>query len=210
VDPYIDLRAWQARNPSAVFALAGEAAAWHLGYLGRAFNGAVAVWVPPGERLPHGLRSHVSLIRLRWASDVVRRLGPSADLLRRRQLDLAGWSGGLPAFGVEALTVQLASRPSSFRAWADLIANLDQLADDADPSRLIELLRDQSSSAWQRAAYLLHSGKQYDKARAVLDSRPPGPMPHVSFGDGDAALFSPEFRVTDRLVAPLQGLIGKA
>ena len=36
IDPYIDLRAWRVRNPNATFALAGEAAAWHLGYLARA------------------------------------------------------------------------------------------------------------------------------------------------------------------------------
>ena len=42
-DPYLDLRGWQAREPNAVFALAGEAAAWHLGYIARAFEGLPAV-----------------------------------------------------------------------------------------------------------------------------------------------------------------------
>lgn len=49
-DPYIDLRAWKAREPDAAFALAGEAAAWHLGYLPRNFGGTIAVWLPPNER----------------------------------------------------------------------------------------------------------------------------------------------------------------
>lgn len=43
-DPYIDLRAWLAKEPAAKFALAGEAAAFHLGYLHRHFDGPVSVW----------------------------------------------------------------------------------------------------------------------------------------------------------------------
>jgi hypothetical protein len=43
-DRYIDLRAWRARDPEAVFALAGEAAAWHLGYLDREFSGPPPIW----------------------------------------------------------------------------------------------------------------------------------------------------------------------
>ena len=39
-DPYVDLRAWMARD-AAVFALAGEAAAWHLGYLDRRHAGPI-------------------------------------------------------------------------------------------------------------------------------------------------------------------------
>ena len=55
-DPYRDLRGWRARSSDAVFALAGEAAAWHLGYLQRSFDGPTAIWLPSGATPPHGLR----------------------------------------------------------------------------------------------------------------------------------------------------------
>jgi hypothetical protein len=62
-------------TPDAVFALAGEAAAWHLGYLPRRLDGRPAVWPPNGAELPHGLRSHVSLIRIDWPVEGPRQLG---------------------------------------------------------------------------------------------------------------------------------------
>lgn len=210
VDPYIDLRAWRARDADARFALAGEAAAWHLGYLDRAFSGPVAVWCPPDHRLPHGLRPHVSLVRIRLAGVPDRLITPSPALLRRRGLDLTRWAAGLPAFGPEALVVQLAARPASFRAWADLVPHLGALAGDCEGPRIAQLLAEESSSTWQRAAYVLHSGRQRDLAVHVLASRPAGPLPHASFGTvGPAALWSPEFNVTDRLIAPLQGIAEK-
>jgi hypothetical protein len=64
VDPYLDLRAWRARDPAATFRLAGAAAAWHLGYLDRAPMGRVALWLPTGLRLPDGLRPVVSVTRI--------------------------------------------------------------------------------------------------------------------------------------------------
>ena len=42
-DPYLDLRASLAKDPDARFALAGEAAALHLGYLDRLYDGKVAL-----------------------------------------------------------------------------------------------------------------------------------------------------------------------
>lgn len=209
-DPYLDLRGWQAREPEAVFALAGEAAAWHLGYVARSFDGPPAIWLPTGARVPHGLRSHVSLVRIPWTPQDAQRLDPETALLRRKGLDLTRWSSGLPAFGPEALMVQLASRPASFRAWADLVGQLDLLAVDCDLDRLAHLLLSQSASAWQRAAYLLDRGGQRDEAFGLLSQRPNGRMPVVSFGDGPTTVWSSDFRVNDRLVAPLQEQLGKA
>jgi len=94
-DPYIDLRAWKAREPDASFALAGEAAAWHLGYLPRRFGGTIAVWLPSKARVPHGLRSCVSLVRLGWAGEQAHELAPTSRLLRRKGLDLTNWAPGL-------------------------------------------------------------------------------------------------------------------
>lgn len=209
IDPYIDLRGWKAREPGAVFALAGEAAAWHLGYLDRAFAGSVAVWAPTTSRLPHGLRAHVSIVTLRWSLDEAAQLGPTTVLLHHRRLDARAWAGGLPGFGPEALIVQLSARPASFRVWGDLVPHLGQLAEDCDVARLVGLLAKQSSSAWQRAAYLLHCGNRHDDALALLARRRGTNMPKVQFGEGPMTVWVPEFSVIDRLVAPLQNASGK-
>jgi hypothetical protein len=152
--------------------LAGETAAWHLGYLDRAFDGPPAVWIPDGRRLPHGLRSRFTALSLGWLPQDAHLLEPAPRLLHRRRLDLTRWATGLPAMGPEALLVQLACRPSSFRAWADLISHLEELAGDCDPDRLIRLLQQQSGSSWQRAAYLLARGGRRQAATEVL-RRPP-------------------------------------
>lgn len=209
-DPYIDLRGWRARDPGTVLALAGEAAAWHLGYLDRAPGGPPAVWLPDGTRLPYGLRSRLTIITLGWQAQDARRLEPAPQLLHRRHLDLTRWAAGLPAFGPEALLVQLAARPSSFRAWADLISHLEELAGDCDPQRLITLLQGQSGSAWQRAAYLLARGGCRQPALEVFGHRPSSTLPKAQFGTGDRSVWDGEFNVADHLIAPLQAALGKA
>jgi len=209
-DSYIDLRGWKERDPTAVFFLAGESTAWHLGYLDRQFTGPVAVWIPVGTRLPHGLRAHLSIVRIDWPPGSYRDLGPTPGLLRDRGLDLTRWASGLPAIGPEALVVQLAARPSSFRAWADLVPHLETLASDCDVERLATLLRGQSSSAWQRAAYVLHCGKHHTAAIDILDRRPRPQMAKAQFGTGPSGLWVPEFGLMDHLIAPLEGIVGKA
>ena len=210
IDPYIDLRGWMVRQSDAVFALAGEAAAWHLGYLSRAFSGPVAVWTPTKSRLPYGLRTHLSIVTLGWGANDAPRLGPTTTLLHRRRLDTKAWAGGLPGFGPEALVVQLAARPRSFRVWGDLVHHLEQLAEDCDIERLTDLLGKQSSSAWQRAAYLLHCGGHHDHGVALLARRPMTSMPKVQFGEGSTVVWVPEFRIADRIIAPLIDTSGKA
>lgn len=202
-DPYVDLQAWRACDPQIVFALAGEAAAWHLGYLPRAFLGRVRVWVPKdGTRPPDGLRPYLSTVALGWDTSNAERVGPSSSLLRRRHLDLTKWAGGLPAFGPEALLAQLATRPSSFHPWTDLKPKLESLANDVDTQRLMGLLTGQSSSAWQRAAYLLFRGNLEDEAFQVLENRPKPEMPKVQFGRGPVGEWAASFRVMDYLIAP--------
>ncbi len=209
-DPYIGLRGWRAREPEAAFALAGEAAAWHLGYLDRRFDGPVAVWVPSKVRLPYGLRAHLSVVTLGWRTEDAPHLGSNSALLLRRHLDLTDWAGRLPAFGPEALVVQLAARPASFGPWADLVARLDQWAADVDIDRLAGLLAAQSTSAWQRASYLLDQGGRHDDASQLLERRPVEAMPKIQFGTGRSGVWAPEFRLTDHLIAPLRDSLAKA
>jgi hypothetical protein len=210
IDPYVGLRAWVASDPSATFALAGEASAWHLGYLDRRFTGPIAVWLPEGVRPPFGLRETVSVIRLGWPEAMRSQIGPSRSLLRKRRLDLTRWADGLASFGPEALLVQLSSRPASFLPWADIAVHLDDLADDCETERLTQLLQGQSASAWQRAAYLLDLGGNVDAADDVLQKRPQTRLSHVTIGNGDVGTRSKKFGITDRLVAPLMAAAGKA
>lgn len=214
VDPYLVLRAWRAKDPTVVFRLAGDAAAWHLGYLNRRPEGPVPVWLPKGRRIPDGLRGSVSAVRFPWPAELADKLGPRPELLSARKLDALTWSSRLPALGPEALLVQLATRPSSFRSWADLVEHLSLFAADIDIDRAAMILQEQSLSSWQRAAYLLHCGSQPHAAIDLLDRRPPREMPTVVLGeeaDPEApSLFAPQFRIVDRLVAPLQGIVGKA
>ncbi len=209
-DPYLDLRGWMARDLDAVFALAGEAAAWHLGYVQRRFDGPLAVWLPPKARMPHGLRPYVSVVRINWTTLDRKLIHPSPRLLRKKGLDLTTWANGMPALGPNALLVQLAVRPSSFRTWADLIPQLYQFAADCDPECLASLLREQSTATWQRAAYLLDRGDRRKDGLALLKGRPNERMPTVTMGDGPHAEWSSDFRINDRLIAPLQEQLGKA
>jgi hypothetical protein len=209
-DRYIDLRAWMARDPDAVFALAGEAAAWHLGYLDREFSGPPPIWLPTDTRMPFGLRQYVSEVKLGWGAQEIKQLLPSSQLLHRRHLDLTKWAGGIPAFGPEALVVQLSTRVKSFHSWADLIAHIQQLASDVDTERLSILLNGKSQSAWQRAGYLLDRGGRHDDGLRLLKARPRARMVAVVFGDGQDAVWVPEFQIVDRLIAPLHRQLGKA
>jgi hypothetical protein len=210
IDPYIDLRGWKAREADAVFALAGEAVAWHLGYTNRPYTGAVAVWIPEKTQLPSGLRAHLSVVTLGWLSSDAVHLGPTTQLLHRRRLDVLSWAGGLPGFGPEAFVVQLAARPASFRAWADLVPHLNQLAEDCDIDRLVELIGTKSTSTWQRAAYLIYCGGREDDGLELLDHRPRRRLVKVQYGEGPNTVWAPRFQVADRLIAPLLKDLGKA
>jgi len=103
--------------------------------------------------------------------------------LLQRKLDIVSWASGLPAFGPEALIVQLAARPSSFHPWADLVAHLGQLVGDCDDERLATLLADQLP--------------KIKFERAGIDH-------------GDPGVWMADYHLLDRLVAPLQLVLGKA
>ena len=214
-DPYLVLRGWQARDPSVGFLLAGASAAWHLGYLDRDPGRPIPIWLPADVRLPDGLRRYVSVVQVRWQPAVRALLAPTAKLLVRRRLDLVSWANGLEAFGPEALIVQLATRPSSFAPWADLVTHLEQLADDCDDDRLTRLLAGQSISAWQRASYLLHTGGHPTRGLAVLDRRPIRALPKITFDHhattrNEPGVWIAEYHLIDRLIVPLQRVVGKA
>lgn len=215
LDPYLPIRAWLATDPNAAVILAGDAAAWHLGYLDRQGGGKVPVWLPSHTRLPDGLTPFVRPVRIGWRSDQAAHVAPSPLLLIRRRLDLVAWASRLPAFGPEALLVQLAVRPSSFEPWADLVAHLGAIVKDCDDDRLTHLLGGQSTAAWQRAAYLVHSGGHPARGIGLLERRPKASLPKTYFApsgrsDSSSALYAPQYGIIDALIAPLQGIVGKA
>ncbi|KBH77604.1 hypothetical protein N092_00711, partial [Mycobacterium tuberculosis variant africanum MAL020136] len=176
-DPYLPLRSWLARDQNAGFMLAGASAAWHLGYLDRQPDGRIPIWLPPAKRLPDGLASYVSVVRIPWNAADTALLAPRPALLVRRRLDLVAWATGLPALGPEALLVQIATRPASFGPWADLVPHLDDLVADCSDERLERLLSGRPTSAWQRASYLLDSGGEPARGQALLAKRHTEVMP---------------------------------
>lgn len=214
-DQYLALRAWQARDRTG-FLLAGANAAWHLGYLDRQPDDRVQVWLPSGVRLPDGLRPHVSVLQLTGPSVNGANLAPSRSLLISRRLDLTRWAGGLGAFGPEALVLQLSTRPASFGPWADLIAHLDRLIDDCDDDLLATLLEGQSSSAWQRAGYLLHVAGHPDRGAALVTHCDTRPMAKVRLNDRPngrprpGSVWVAQYQLHDQLIAPLRAVLGKA
>jgi hypothetical protein len=216
-DPYLPVRAWLARDHDAGCMLAGAAAAWHLGYLDRQPQGRVSVWLPAKKRLPDGLRKYVSTVRISWKIQDTAQLAPSTALLLRRRLDIVSWATGLPALGPEALLVQLAARPSSFRPWADIVAHLDVLAADCVDERLLPLLSGQSMSTWQRASYLIDVAGDPERGAALLAKSQTKTMsvvqfthPHIHASRRTKGVWVPEYQLVDDLVAPLLSVVGKA
>lgn len=216
-DPYLPVRAWLARDPDAGCMLAGAAAAWHLGYLDRQPQGRVSLWLPAKTRLPDGLRKYVSVVKISWNIEDTAQLAPSTPQLLRRRLDIVSWATGLPAFGPEALLVQLAARPSSFRPWADIVAHLDVLAADCVDERLLPLLSGQSMSTWQRASYLIDVAGDPERGAALLAKRHMKTTsvvkfthPHIRATRGAQGVWVPKYQLVDDLVAPLLAVVGKA
>lgn len=196
-DPYIALRAWRVREPRAKFCLAGDNAAWHLGYLPREPQ-RVMLWTPAKTQLPKGLRGKVGNVQTKFPSKLdVAALGPTHEVLRKRRLDLLQWASGLPAFGPEALLVQLASRPASFSAWLDFSGKLQELAGDINIEKLEALLAASTGSARQRAAYLLHVGGAPMHAMRVL----PKKLAIVALGTEGPAKWDRVTQVNDHIVA---------
>lgn len=216
-DPYLPVRAWLARDHDAGCMLAGAAAAWHLGYLDRQPQGRVSVWLPAEKRLPDGLRKYVSIVKISWNIEDTAQLAPSTALLLRRRLDIVSWATGLPAFGPEALLVQLAARPSSFGPWADIVSHLDVLAGDCVDDRLLPLLSGQSMSTWQRASYLIAVAGDPERGAALLaknqmkmTSVVQFTHPRIHANRGIKGVWVPEYQLVDDLVAPLLSAVGKA
>lgn len=214
-DPYLPLRSWLARDRNAGFMLAGASAAWHLGYLDRQPDGSIPIWLPPGKRLPDGLAPHVSVVRIRWTAADTELLAPRPALLARKRLDIVAWATGLPAFGPEALLVQLATRPASFGPWADLVTHLDELISDCSDERLERLLSGRPTSAWQRASYLVDAAGEPARGQALLAKRQIEAMPVTRFTNAPSpysgeSVWAPEYQLVDDLVAPLLRVLGKA
>lgn len=198
-DPYLDLRAWRAVDPTARFALAGESALWHLGYLPRRPD-AVTLWVPLRSELARGLVGKMSLVTTKFPSDVdPKTMAPALALLKKRRLDLTAWSSRLPAFGPEALLVQMAQRPASVGSWVEVAPRLKDIVADIDIERLKRLLSASPDAAKQRAAYFCEIVGAHFHAAELL----PEKLVPVDLGKKGPGRWDNVTHVTDRVVAPL-------
>lgn len=197
-DPYLDLRAWRAVDAKARFALAGESAMWHLGYLPRR-PAAVTIWVPFKKALPRGLEGQVRLVTTKFPSSVDdQTTAPTLALMKKRRLDLTAWSSRLPAFGPEALVVQMAQRPASITSWVEVAPRLKDIVADIDVGRVKLLLSSSTDAAKQRAAYYCQVAGAPDKATELL----PKKLVPVDLGKNGPGRWDNVTHVTDRLVAP--------
>ena len=197
-DPYVDLRGWSAAHPGARFSLAGVSAAWHLGYLYREPE-RPAVWFDSAINVPKRLRATLDIVTTGFPAYIdVRKLGPSSKILRSRRLDILDWAKGLPAFGPEALLVQISSRPAGFSGWVDLAGRLKEFAADVDLDRLAELLPAASAGTRQRIVYLLKLGGR----RGTKKFLPKVLLP-AKFGTKGPASWDATTGIIDHLLAPL-------
>lgn len=204
-DPYLGLRAWAAVDPAARFALAGETALWHLGYLPRR-PADVTVWVPFKKALPKGLEGTVRLVTTAFPTSVeVKTLSPAPALMKKRRLDLTAWASKLPAFGPEAVLVQMAQRPASIASWVEVAPVLENVVADIDIERLKLLLSSSTNAAKQRAAYFCELSRASMHAMELL----PKKLVPVDLGKKGAGRWDNVTHVTDRLVFPLLGANAK-
>ena len=144
-DPFIELRATLARDPSAPLAAAAESAAYLLGFSTRRPEPEV-IGVAEGGRPPKALRA---LRIVRWT--------PSADLVLR---------GGLPVWAPSTLVAFMGARPGGYQDWRNVGDWLAQAVGQADVFELVGELDGRPRSAWARTAYLLDVGGLADGGRA--------------------------------------------
>ena len=168
--------------------------------------------MPDGVIAPFALRDRLSVMRLGWPGTMSDAVRPTAEFLKRRKFDPFTWSARLPAFGPEALLVQLAIRPSSFVGWVELALRFDRFCASIDPAKLLQLLAGQNMSVWQRMAYMLHVGGNRGASYDVVQAYPSRKLSHVviranarSFVTFDPreSIYNGRFRVTDRVLVPL-------
>lgn len=197
-DPYVGLRGWRAVAPNSAFCLAGETAAWHLGYLPRRPD-AVTVWLSPTTTLPSGLKGTVRCVTTDFPDDIDELLlGPSLSLLKKRRLDMTTWASRLPAFGPEALLVQMAQRPASIDSWVDIAERLKDIIADVDVIRLGSLLAASNDAARQRAAYFFRFVGGEHPALGLPERLRP-----VELGTGGRGHWDNATGVNDHVLRPL-------
>lgn len=154
-DRLIEFRAQHAVDPAWPGVLAMESAASVLGYAQRVPEREV-VALPPGVEPPKALAGDWRVVTLGL---------PAAGIATVDRL---------PTWNLEGLIVGIATRPSSYQDMPGLGQWLPEAAGRVDSERLIGLLDAvSSSSARQRAAYLLAAGGNVEARAAVIGHYPP-------------------------------------
>jgi hypothetical protein len=152
-DRLIELRAQLAVKPDMKIALAMESAAV-LNRLAQRVPEQEVVWLLARREPPKALRGfrvvHVDL--------------PEESIDR---------VDGLPVWGVEALLVGVAAKPSSYRDLAGLAQWLPESGARIDYELLLACLGDANASTKQRTIYLLELAKRPDLAERLARLFPP-------------------------------------
>lgn len=204
VDSYIELKGYKQIHPEAIFYLAGVSAAWCLGYLDREPLKPM-IWIQSHIDLPKNLRASIETVTIPFATTDHKSISPSFSLLRKRNLDVVKWSKGLPAFGPEALLVQMASRPATFKGWIDLAGKIKEFVSDIDFEKLLTVSQDLSAASCQRMSYILKLGGLEGSAKIL-----PRKLSPTRLGKDGPSHWDAETMVIDHLIQPMMNAHAKA
>jgi len=156
-DPFIELRATLARDPSAPYVVAAESAAYMLGLASRRPEPEV-IGAPEGVRAPKALQGFRIV---RWQ--------PATPAARH---------DGLPVWALSTLLAFMGARPGGYRDWPNVREWLGEAIRQVMVSGLAAELADRPRSAWARAAYLLHAGGHGEAAEDLMSRAPEGKGPY--------------------------------
>lgn len=181
-DRLIELRAQLAVKPEMTIALAMESAAV-LARLAQRVPEREVVWLPARREPPKALRGF-RVVHVDLPEEAIDRVD------------------GLPVWGVEALLVGVATKPSSYRDLAGLAQWLPESGARVDDELLLVCLREANASTKQRTIYLLELADRLDLAEDLARLFPPS-VP-VWFGTARSGGRQDRLsRVLDAELAPL-------
>lgn len=191
-DPYLELRAVAAADPSLSPALAGASALFVHGLIDRVPDG-LHVAVTARHRVPQALK------RISTVTYFDSRLEP----VRR---------DGLAVQRVATVLVAAATRPTRVRSWAAIGERLADIVDAADRDELDVELADRPAASLARVAYLVH-GVDPGLADRLFPQPPRNDLAWVWFGPRDGGRptrSNRRFGIHDTLLPFSPGAIGLA
>ncbi len=161
-DPHIILRAALAKEPNFPGQLAYESAAWLLSLSSRQPERHVL-------SLPADYRPSPSIVA-------------EYRIVRHRPNIPATAVDGLPVWAVESLLVAMASQPTSFRDWPNVLDWLPLAVAQSKAENIARELRGRPRSVITKARYLLERGTASEEFLSDAALRLPDQRPLIYFG----------------------------